>query len=375
MQFSQSQIYADFETCVFPATMALFSKGETCTRSFAMMTRASMLVASVAVLLAIAAGLMAAPAEPAPASELKVLKTVIGSGDGGCDFITADNQGRLAYVTRATRVMVFDIEAGKLVGEVPDVPGAHGVALAPDAGLGFATCGKDNSVNVFDVKTLKSVKRIKTGAKPDAIFYDPASKKVFVCNNGSGDLTVIDPSALDKEPVTLALGGKLEVGVADGAGRAYVNVEDKSEVVAVDTKALKVLAHWPLTGGEGPTGLAIDVAHRRLFSGCGNQQMVVLDADSGKILGTAPIGAGVDGVAFDPTLGIAVSSNGKDGTMTIVREGPAGTFKAVQTLKTAKGAKTIDVDTKTHRFYTPCNIPTEGGKTEFGVIVVGVATP
>jgi DNA-binding beta-propeller fold protein YncE len=342
-----------------------------------MTRRISVVLAVVAAVLAVSAVVWVAraeaPAAAPPVPELKVLKSVAGGGAGGSDFITADNLGQRAYVARATRIMVFDIVEGKLVGEVPDCSGAHGVALVPDLGLGFATCGKDNTLNVFDLKTLKSVKRVKTGAKPDAIFYDPASKKVFACNGGSGDLTVVDPAALDKDPVTLAIGGKLEVGVADGAGHAYINVEDKSEVVAIDTKALKVLNHWPLDPGEGPTGIAIDAAHHRLFSGCANQKMVILDTDSGKVLGTAPIGVGVDGVAFDPALGVAVSSNGKDGTMTVVREEPAGQFKAVQTVKTAPGAKTIDVDLKTHCFYTPCNLPGEGGKTEFGVMVVGAA--
>ena len=287
--------------------------------------------------------------------------------------MTADQQGKLAYVARATRIMVFDIEAGKLTGEVADCSGAHGVALAPDQNLGFATCGKDNTLNVFDTKTLKSVKRIKAGTKPDAICYDPASKHIMACNGGSGDLTIVDPAAMDKDPVTLAIGGKLEAIVPDGAGHVYVNVEDKSEIAVIDSREMKVTAHWSVAPGAEPSGLAMDVAHRRLFAGCSNQKMIVVDADSGNVVADVPVGSGVDGAAFDAGLGVAVSSNGRDGTMTVVREGPAGTFKVVQTLTTVKGARTVNVDAKSHCFYAPCNVPGNGGKTEFGVIVVGTA--
>lgn len=289
----------------------------------------------------------------------------------------------MAYVARATRFMVFDVEQGKVAGEIPGTAGAHGVALAPALNLGFATAAKDffptgngreGTLHVFDTRTLKTVRKIKAGEKPDAILFDPASRRIFAFNGDGGTVTIVDPAALDKEPATLAIGGKLEGGVADGAGRVYVNVEDKSEVVAIDSKEQKVLARWSLAPGEEPSGLAIDVAHRRLFSGCGNQKMVILDADSGKGLGAVAIGPGADGVAFDPALGVAVSSNGGDGTMTVVREGPAGQFKVVQTVKTAKGAKTIAVDLKTHRFYTPCNVQSEGGKADFSLLVVGQAS-
>jgi DNA-binding beta-propeller fold protein YncE len=219
---------------------------------------------------------------------------------------------------------------------------------------------------------LKTLRKVKAGQGPDSIIYDPATKKVLAFNGRSGDVTIVDPAALDKEPVTLAVGGKLETGVADGAGHVYVNVEDKSEIVAIDSKEGKVLAHWPLAPGEGPTGLAIDREHHRLYSGCSNQMMVVLDADQGKVLATLPVGSGVDGVAFDPQLGLAMSSNGRDGTLTAVKEGPAGTFKVVQTLKTANGARTITSDPKGHQIYLPCNV-TANGENQFSVLVVGAA--
>jgi DNA-binding beta-propeller fold protein YncE len=352
-----------------------------------MTRRISVVLSLVAAVLAVSAVMWVAraetPAAAPPVPELKVLKSIPGGGEGGWDYVTADQEGKRAYVSRGTHFMVFDVEQGKVVGDIPDTAGAHGVALVPALGLGFATAakdfaaggnGKEGTVHVFDTKTLKTLRKIKAGEKPDALCFDPASQRVFVFNGGSGDVTVIDPAALDKAPEKIAIGGKLEAGVPDGAGHLYVNVEDKSEVAVIDIKQMKVTAHWPVAPGQEPTGLAMDVAHRRLFSVCGNQKMVVLDADSGKVLADLPIGPGCDGAAFDPKLGVAVSSNGGDGTMTVVREEPAGTFKVVQTVKTAKGARTIAVDLKTHCFYTLCNLPgAESGKTEFNLMVVGAA--
>ena len=308
------------------------------------------------------------------AGPLAVLKSIPGDGNGGWDDLTVDPDGKRVYVSRATRVMVFDTEAGKLLGEVADTPGVHGIAVVPDRNLGFASCGRDGTVAVFDLKTLKVSKKVKAGKNPDGIIYDPASQRVFAFNHTGGDITIIDPAALDKEPNTLAVGGTLEFGVADGAGHVYVNVEDKSEVVAIDSKAQKVTAHWSVAPGDGPTGLAMDVAHRRLFAGCGNQKMIVLDADTGKVLASPAVGSGVDGAAFDPGMGLAVTSNGRDGTLTAVREGPAGQFAAVQTLATVRGARTVRCDPKTNRFCLPGNLPGEGGgPARFGLLVVGAA--
>ena len=316
----------------------------------------------------------ASPASgPAGAGELAVLGSIPGDGNGGWDCLTVDPEGKRVYVARATRVMVFDTEKGKLLGEVADIPGAHGVALVPQRNLGFATCGRERKIAVFDLKTLKVLQKVKAGQNPDVIIYDPASQKVYAFNGRSGDITIVDPAALDKEPVTLSVGGKLEFGVADGAGHVYVNVEDKGEVVVIDTKEQKVAARWPVAPGEEPTGLDMDVVRRRLFVGCSNQKMVILDANTGKVLASPAVGAGVDGAAFDPQLGLAMTANGKDGTLTAVREGPDGQFAVVQTLKTVKGARTIAADTKTHRIYLACNLPAEGGgEAKFGLLIVGV---
>jgi DNA-binding beta-propeller fold protein YncE len=279
------------------------------------------------------------------------------------------------YVARASRVEVFDADSGALVGSVPGVNGAHGVALLSDGSAGFATAGKDGTVIRFDAKTLQPTATIKVGNKPDAILYDPFSKCVFVFNHGGGDVSVLNPANPAAPVTTIAVGGTLEFGVADGAGRVYVNVEDKGELVAIDSKQMKVVARWPVAPGEEPSGLAMDVAHRRLFAGCANNKMVVLDADSGKQLAVLPIGAGVDGVAFDPTLNLAMSANGKDGTLTAVREVSPGKFEVVQTLPTAKSARTIAVGPKTGTVYLPCLVPGRNNMPTFGLLLVGPAKP
>lgn len=310
------------------------------------------------------------------AKDLAVVRIISGGGEGGWDYITIDSAAGRAYVARSTRVMVLSLGDGGLLGELADVPGAHGVALVPELNLGFATAGKDGTVVVFDIKKLAALRKIKAGEKPDAILFDPASRKVFVFNHGSGDVTVIDPANLDAAPITLPVGGVLEFGVTDGAGRVYVNVEDRSEVAVIDSKQLKVVARWPVNPGTEPTGLAINPALRRLFVGCSNRKMIVLDAENGKVLADVPVGAGVDGVAFDARLGVALSANGRDGTATVVGQDASGKFAALQTVPTAKGARTIAADPAKHRFYLPFSqqVKNDNTKSEFGLLVVGRAT-
>jgi DNA-binding beta-propeller fold protein YncE len=310
------------------------------------------------------------PAAPAAAEPLQVLKTFdVGGAATSWDYLTVDPEARRLYISHGTLVSVIDVDKGTAIGQIPDTPRVHGIALVPDDNIGFTSNGGENQMSVFDLKTLKLVKKVKSSQNPDSIIYDPASKKIFAFNNRSGDITIVDPKALDKDPVTVPVGGTLESGVSDGAGRVYVNVEDKDEIVAIDSKAGKVLAHWPLAPGKGPTGLAIDTQHHRLFAGC-DKLMVVVDPETGKVLTTVPTGAGVDGVAFDSQLGVAVSSNGRDGTVTVVKEGPAGTFKAIQTLKTVAGARTITCDPKNHQFFLPCAITANGQKV-FSIVVLG----
>jgi YVTN family beta-propeller protein len=327
---------------------------------------------------------------PARGAALKVLKFILLGGEGKWDYLTVDSDARRIYVARETRIMVVDADSEKLLGEVPDIHGAHGIAITPDGKTGFATAGSDGTVVVFDTKTFKQTQTIKAGKKPDAILYDGFSKKVYAFNHGDGTVTIIDPSALDKAPATLEVGGTLEFGVTDNAGHVYVNVEDKSEVVVIDTKEQKVLAHWKTAPGEEPSGLAIDPAHKVLFVGCGNLKMIVLDTETGKRLGDPAIGKGVDGVAFDAKLGLGMSANGGgrdvggEGTITAVGgfwrviteanlDGAAESNTICDTLKTVKGARTIADDPKTHRVYLPCMMPAAKPKPTFGLLVVGAS--
>jgi DNA-binding beta-propeller fold protein YncE len=332
----------------------------------------SILGAASAVAIVLFSGGCAPPKVDAAASlpELDVVGAFKSNVDGW-DYLTVDPSARRVYVARSTRVMVFDADKGALLGEVPDMFGVHGVALVPDRNEGFATTSRDGTVTVFDLKTFKTLWKVKAGQRPDAILFDPASKKVFSFDHAGGGVAVIEVASPGAAPAILPLGGTLEYGATDGAGRVYVAVENTNEVAAIDSRAQKVIGRWSVAPGEEPAGLAIDPVNRRLFVGCHNKKMIVLDADSGALLADLPIGDGVDGVAFEPGLGLALSSNGRDGTVTAVREGPAGKFAVVQTLETAKGARTIAADPKAHRFFLPCYVPSKDGRTSFGLLVVG----
>ena len=271
-------------------------------------------------------------------------------GEGGWDYLKVDSDAHRLYIARATRVMVIDTESGKPVGEISDTPGVHGVALVPDIGKGFASNGREDTVSVFDLQSLKTLTKIKVGNRPDAIWYDPASKRVFTFNAGSQDATAIDA---EKGAVagTVPLGGKPEFAASDGKGTVYVNIEDKNQLVAFDATQLKEKQRWPLAGCDEPIGLAMDQKNRRLFVGCGNKVMPVVDADSGKILATLPIGGGVDATAFDDQAGLAFASCG-EGVLTVVREESPGKFSVAETVNTQRGARTMALDAKTHKVFT-----------------------
>lgn len=291
---------------------------------------------SISLLLAAASG---------SAQDYRVVKKAALGGDGGWDYLKVDPASRRLYISRATRVMVVDADTLAPIGEIGDTPGVHGIAIADELGRGFTSNGRDDTVTIFDLATLKPLGRVKTGTNPDAILYDALTQRVFVFNGRSGDVTVIDAKA-GTVAATIPVGGKLEFGVTDGAGRVFVNVEDKNEVVALDARGLKVLAHWPLRDCEEPTGLAIDVAHKRLFSTCGNKHMAVVD-DTGRSVATIPIGEGPDGAGFDPDAQVAFSSNG-EGTLTVVHEVTPDKFEVVQTVATQRSARTMTIDPKTH---------------------------
>ncbi len=272
-------------------------------------------------------------------------------GEGGWDYLTVDTAAHRLYVSRGTHVTVVDLDKDSIVGDIPNTLGVHGIALVRDLGRGYTSNGRDSTVTVFDLKTLAPVTSIKvTGRNPDAITYEPVSQRVFTFNGGSGNTTVIDPRT-GAIVGTTDLGGAPEFAVADGRGRIYVNIEDKSEVAALDARTLTVQKRWSLAPCEEPSGLAMDRAQRRLFSVCSNGVMAVSDADSGRVLATLPIGAGVDGAAFDPATRLAFSSNG-EGTLTVVREQSPDTFKVVATVPTQRGGRTVALDERTHRIYT-----------------------
>jgi len=286
-----------------------------------------------------------------------LIRKVKLGGDGGWDYLSIDSNARRLYIGRSNRVMVVDIDNDKLVGEIAGMEGVHGITVVPEFKRGFITCGKENLVRVFDLEKLTIESKIPTGTKPDASVYDPYSKRVFIFNNEGGTATVIDASSA-KLAGTIELGGEPESGVADGKGKVFVNLEDKSKIAVIDTKKLKLSATWSLAPGEEPTGLAFDSKHRRLFSGCHNKLMMVLDADTGKIISSEPIGKGVDAAGFDEESQNAFASNG-DGTLTVVHESDAKTFAVAQNVETQSGARTMAVDSKKHQIWLVSATPKE----------------
>jgi DNA-binding beta-propeller fold protein YncE len=277
------------------------------------------------------------------------LKRVVLGREGGWDLLTVDPEARRLYIPRSSHILVVDADSCQIVGDILDTPGVHGVAVAHDLGRGFSSNGADSSATIFDLKDLKALAKVRTGSKPDAIVYDPASRRVFTMNAGSRNATAID-AALGKVAGTVALGGRPELAAVDGKGRLYVNLEDSSAVVVVDTRALKVLSRWSLAPGLGPTGLALDREHQLLFAACSNQLMVVLSAVDGKVVTTLPIGNGVDGAAFDPEKGLAFSSNG-EGNLTVVKEEAPDRLQVLETATTQAGARTLALDEKTHHLF------------------------
>jgi YVTN family beta-propeller protein len=277
------------------------------------------------------------------------VKSLPVGGDGGWDYLIADSQDHRLYVSHATQVIVFDTKSGEKIGAIPDTPGVHGVAVAHRLGLGFVSAGRANNVVVFDLKTFEVKSKIDTGKNPDWIYYDEASNKVFTCNGGSNDLTVIDAATL-KVVGTTPLGGKPETAMSDG-GKLFINLEDKSSIVVVDTKSLKLEKTWPLAPCEEPTGLDIDRKNKRVFAGCGNKTMVAVDYTTGKVVGSVTTGEGTDALSFDPALGYIYTSNGQDGTMSVIHQDSPTKYTLVENVPTAKGARTMAVDTETHTAY------------------------
>jgi YVTN family beta-propeller protein len=283
-------------------------------------------------------------------SNYKIVNKIHVEGEGSWDYLSIDEVNGRIFVSHATVAQVVDIKTGKLVGTIPDTKGIHGIAIANDLNKGFTSNGRDSSVTVFDLKTLAVITKISvTGKNPDAILYDPFSQKVFTCNGGTSNSTVIDAKT-NKVIATIPLDGKPEFSVTDLKGKIYINIEDKSVINVINTTTLKVEQHWPIAPGDGPSGLALDNQTHRLFSVCSNKLMVVIDAETGKIITSLPIGDRTDGAAFDPDKKRAFSSNG-EGSVTVVQEENSNSFKVLETVTTQPGAKTIAFSKTTHHLY------------------------
>lgn len=308
----------------------------------------------------LAAGVLAAAtfvaqpvlAQQAPAAGYHIVKTIPVGGEGGWDYATVDAAARRLYVSHATKLVVIDLDRDTVVGEVGDTPGIHGMTFARELGRGYTSNGRDSTVSIFDLKTLALISRVKvTGANPDAIHFDAASKRVFTFNGRSNNTTALD-AATGAVAGTIALAGKPEFAQTDGKGRLFVNIEtDPGQIQVLDTRKLVVTRTYTLTGCDGPSGLAYDGATDRLFSVCGNNVLAVSNPTTGKIVQLVPIGAGVDAVSFDAGAKLLFASNGGDGTMSVVRQLSADKYEPIGNAATMRGSRTMTLDPTTHRVY------------------------
>jgi DNA-binding beta-propeller fold protein YncE len=284
----------------------------------------------------------------ASAADYHLVTRLTLGGEGFWDYLAIDQQARRLYISRWSHVMVVDADNYHVVGDIPGIRGVHGIAVAPEFGRGFITEDEANRITIFDLRTLKKVATAVTGNSPDGIIYDSNSKRVFVFS-GDGKVTAVN-AATGEVVGSALLGGSPEFAASDGRGHIYSNLEDKSEVVQIDSRTLQVLNRWSLAPGESPSGMAIDPAHSRLFVGCRNRRLVVMNSDTGNIVTTLPIGDGVDAIRFDPGTKIAFSSNG-DGTLTLVHEDSADMYSVIAIVPTQRGARTMELDPETHRVY------------------------
>lgn len=294
-----------------------------------------------------------------PSNAFSVKKKFTLGGEAGWDYLTYDRDNHRLFITRGTHVMVVDPASGQQLADIPNTPGVHGVALVPEVSKGFISAGRANQVVVFDLKSLKETARIAVGEGPDAIAYEPVSHRVFTFNARSQDTTSID-TRTDKVVGTIPLQGKPEFAVANGDGQLFVNIESSGEIAELDAAGLKVLHRWPMKGCEEPTGLALDKADSVLLSGCSNKTLAVVNAKDGTLVTTLPIGAGVDGVSFDPELGLGFSSNG-EGTLTVIGQ-ENGKWQILQNVTTQRGARTLTLNPAAHEIYvvTAAIVPGQG---------------
>ncbi|MGB8494091.1 MAG: hypothetical protein WCE53_06815 [Candidatus Acidiferrum sp.] len=295
-----------------------------------------------------ASNLPAAP-QSAGGSGYHLIKKVKLGGSGGWDYLEVDPATHRLFISRGTHYIVVDPNQGKIIGDIADFQRAHGIAFANEFNKGFTTDGHNGDSTIFDLTSLKVLDKVKTDKDSDAVIYDPFSKRVFTFNGDANTASAID-AASGKVVSTFPLGGGPEFGASDGKGKIFVNLEDKSSLVKFDAKTLKIENTWPLAPCESPSGLAIDAAHEILVVGCHNKLMAFVDGNSGKILGTVPIGQGVDANRFDPVTGYAFASCG-DGTLTIAHEDSPTSFSLVEMIQTQRGARTMALDYATHTVY------------------------
>jgi YVTN family beta-propeller protein len=301
--------------------------------------------------LAAGAVLLMATAAVAGPSGIHLLKSVTLGGDTFWDCLTLDAPNHRLFIAHGSHVVVADSTTGAAIGDIPNVDGAHQVAVANSFNKGYATAGKTDSVVVFDAKTLKTTGTIKVGSRPDGILYDPATRRVFTFNAGSKDSTVIDVASGTVDG-TIPLGGKPEFAVLDGKGHIFDNIEDTSEIVEIDAKSMSVMKRWKLAPCTEPSGLAFDSAHHRLFAACDNEMMAAVDSETGKVVATFPSGKGADGATFDAKSGNVLIPEGGDARLSVIHEVTPNAYKLVENVPTQKGARTMDLDPATGRIYT-----------------------
>jgi DNA-binding beta-propeller fold protein YncE len=292
-----------------------------------------------------------ASAQSSGPSGYHVVQTVPLPGDGFWDYVTVDSEARRIYISHSPKVLVLDADSFKLIGEIPDTQGVHGIAIAPELGRGFTSNGRSANSTIFDLKTLKTIGTVSTGENPDAIAYEPVTKRVFTFNGRSNDATAF-AAADGKVAGTIPLEGKPEFAAADGKGRVFVNIESTSELVEIDAQNLKIVHRWPLSPCESPSGLSMDRENRRLFAGCENKMMAVVNADTGKVIATSVIGDGVDATRYDPGTKFALASNG-EGTLTVVKQESPNKYTVLDNVPTKKSARTMGLDLKTHNVVLP----------------------
>jgi DNA-binding beta-propeller fold protein YncE len=321
-----------------------------------------------------------AQAAPDP-SGYHVVKTIPIGGKGRWDYCVVDSTARRVYVSHGNHVVVLDADSGVVVGDIPNTPGVHGIALATDLNRGFITAGRARSIVIFDLKTLKTIDTVKSGGtNPDAVYYDAGSKRVFAFNGGSANAVAIN-AADGKVAGTIAVGGRPEFAAGDDQGHVFVNVEDKSQLLEIDAQKLSVLHRWPLAGCKEPSGLAFDRKNQRLFSVCSNKKMMVVNADTGEVVATVPIGEDPDAAGFDPDTQLVFSSNGESGDLTVIHQDSADKYTMLENVPTRKYARTMAVDFRTHSIFLPFaefEPVTPKGEEEppmkpntFGVLLVG----